>query len=665
MKITLKDIAKLSGVSTTTVSHAINHTRYVSPDVAERIEKAVAETGYCAKGAAACNTGTVALLIPSFEIPFFAQLSEYLTSYLSEKGYCTLVTSCDKQDNISALCKGRDIRGIITSLQNIPDPACGRLPAGVPVVYVGGNAPGRCENSVCFDHENAFYTATHMLLTYGHDSILMCASHSGAGFATEKYRGYVSANALRGIKCSGEMKYTGAPEQQAIYDFLDNAMGSENPPTAVVCGSTFDTLCVTNYIAKHELNCPEHLSVIGCRDSSLADFSHLPLTVVSQMPDEIGSAAADMLLKAMESKAPQPAVVVQSRLVIRDSIKIVARGHFGEIAMSPEVLDFTEAEVQQLRLGSYTASLSLHDNGSQLMKTYEAGIRDVFDRLNIKLNFVTDAHFDPITQSQQIKGLLYQNPDILIALPADEKKTSDGFKTVSESNTKLVLLDNVPDILQRQDFVSCITGNDRENGHMIGRILGRSFAVDSHPKVGMLVYGVNSSSTNVRDDAVRQVLLNEFPTLEIACITPFYALENVYESCKVMLQNNPEIVGLYVSWDTAAVIAIRALNSMGRSDVSVVTADLSYDVALSMASGGPIIGIGAQRPYEQGVAAAKAAANALLGKKVPSFISVHPRAITRENLVKSWADIVKSRIPDPISDALHRPLPEAANKLHT
>ena len=65
-----------------------------------------------------------------------------------------------------------------------------------------------------------------------------------------------------------------------------------------------------------------------------------------------------------------------------------------------------------------------------------------------------------------------------------------------------------------------------------------------------------------------------------------------------------------------------------------------------------IKGISAQRPYEQGVAMAYAAANALLGKSVPSFIGVKPSIVTRSNLLKAWKDIVKEKEPDQLIKVL-------------
>ncbi len=62
------------------------------------------------------------------------------------------------------------------------------------------------------------------------------------------------------------------------------------------------------------------------------------------------------------------------------------------------------------------------------------------------------------------------------------------------------------------------------------------------------------------------------------------------------------------------------LRELDREDIAIVTSDPDYDVALNMASGGPVKGLSTQRPYEQGRAIALAAANSLLGKEVPSYI---------------------------------------------
>ena len=99
---------------------------------------------------------------------------------------------------------------------------------------------------------------------------------------------------------------------------------------------------------------------------------------------------------------------------------------------------------------------------------------------------------------------------------------------------------------------------------------------------------------------------------------------------------------------------VEALHDINREDIIVATSDLDFSVALDMAKGGCIKVLSAQQPFEEGQAAALCGANAVLGKKVPSFVAVEPVFVTAENLIKSWNAIYKSKAPREIIDALQK-----------
>jgi ribose transport system substrate-binding protein len=83
-------------------------------------------------------------------------------------------------------------------------------------------------------------------------------------------------------------------------------------------------------------------------------------------------------------------------------------------------------------------------------------------------------------------------------------------------------------------------------------------------------------------------------------------------------------------------------------------ADLDRDGAMNIAMGGPIKGLSAQRPYQQGRAIALAAANALIGKKVPSYIGVKPVKVTLDNLLTGWQEVLREKPSTELINTLKR-----------
>lgn len=92
---------------------------------------------------------------------------------------------------------------------------------------------------------------------------------------------------------------------------------------------------------------------------------------------------------------------------------------------------------------------------------------------------------------------------------------------------------------------------------------------------------------------------------------------------------------------------MKALTEMGRTDVKIVTTDLDTEIAGYLAQGKMVIGLSTQRPYEQGVAAAKALAKVLLGKgKGAKYVAVSPYIVNSDNLIKAWREIFHEKLPE-------------------
>jgi ribose transport system substrate-binding protein len=94
-----------------------------------------------------------------------------------------------------------------------------------------------------------------------------------------------------------------------------------------------------------------------------------------------------------------------------------------------------------------------------------------------------------------------------------------------------------------------------------------------------------------------------------------------------------------------------AARSAGRNDLVITTCDLGTNVALEMASGGLIKGLGAQLPYDQGTAEAILAAYSLLGKQTSSYYAVPALPVTKDNILDAWKTVYHSDAPSSIQDA--------------
>lgn len=666
MKPTIYEVAKEAEVSTATVSHVINKTRFVSPELISKVEQAINKLGY--KNKHSKNTllksevKAISLLVPDITSRFYSVIAKTIEDELNKKGYQLLIQSYNESSereleylNFAVSYKKVEAMIIVPSFLKLSD-LKHLIESEIPFIFVNGRVEDLDSFAVLSDNAEGTYLAAIHLLKYGHERIGLFLWTDKLSTSAEQIEGYKRALDENGLKFDKELILNANESEAGLNDILKKCLINNNALTAIICTNMKLTLVLLRFLAEHGLSCPQDLSVVGYDNYELGSIFQPALTSISQYPKEIAQVLLDNLFKLINGEKVQPGTIrIPVKLNVRDSTQIIGRGPFGEKSVYPDVLVLSESEIEKVLSGNYNAAIAFHYSGKAWMRLIELGIRDVFYKLGIKLISVTDAHFDANLQCKQLEGLLLQEPSIIISIPCDEVITASAYKKISDSNTKLILINNVPVGFKHGDYITCVSVNERENGHNAGKLLGLYFKNYFYKtKVGFIVHGAPFFATKQRDSAAEQVIVEEFKNIEIVVKENFLREDRVYNICREMVRSNSEIKGLYVSWDGPALEAMRALSDMDREDICIFTCDLDIEVAVNMAKGSMIKGISAQRPYEQGVAMAYAAANALLGKKVAPFIGIKPYVVTPRNLSKAWKEIIKEKEPDELLEALKK-----------
>ena len=356
----------------------------------------------------------------------------------------------------------------------------------------------------------------------------------------------------------------------------------------------------------------------------------------------------DLLLRKIDNYSDaSPEIKVPMDLSIQQSTQVIGKGPFGERTVSPEELTISTEEAEKLRSSNYKVAISFHYGGTAWARLYENGIQNIFDKYGISIISTTDARFDPLLQVAQLEGLRLQQPDAIIAIPVDDEVTAKKFQSISEE-VKLIFMSNVPEGMEKNQYASCVSVNERENGQNVALLLGNYFKNEKDVKIGFIGHGAQFYGTHLRDAVANEVIRTNFQNIEIVNEKYFYKIENTYEVCKEMLTANPEIKGLYISWDRPTLEAIKALKELNREDVSIFTFDLDNEIATYLAKEEMVKGLSTQRPYQQGIAVGLATAKALLGKEHYKYIGVPPYVVESKNLLKAWKDITLEPAPPEI-----------------
>jgi ribose transport system substrate-binding protein len=329
--------------------------------------------------------------------------------------------------------------------------------------------------------------------------------------------------------------------------------------------------------------------------------------------------------------------------------EILSKGPDGESAVSAKTLVLTEEELAQIKDGKYTAAISMHYAGNDWSAAQLQGLKDTFASMNIEIVATTDANFKAETQVANVETILAKKPNILISIPVDAVSTASVFKKAADQGVKLVFMDNKASGLEAgKDYVSVVSADNYGNGVEAAHILAK--AIGEEGEVGVIYHEADFFVTMQRTEAFEKTMQEEYPNIEIVDRGGITGPNDGEKVAAALLTKHPKMKGMFVVWDVPAEGALAAARSAGREDLAISTIDLGTNVALDIAKGGMIKGLGAQLPYDQGVAEAILAAYALLGKEAPAYVAVPSLQVNKDNILESWRTVYHADAPASIQN---------------
>jgi ribose transport system substrate-binding protein len=356
---------------------------------------------------------------------------------------------------------------------------------------------------------------------------------------------------------------------------------------------------------------------------------------------------------ATEEKSSSDNTTINGPLTINMSLpdkEILSKGPNGESAISAKTLQLTPEELAKIKEGNYTAAVSLHYGGNDWSTAQIKGLEDSFAKMGIKIVAKTDANFKSEKQVADIETIMAKKPDIIVGIPVDPVSTAPAFKKAAESGAKLVFMDNKPDGFEHgKDYVSVVSADNYGNGVEAAHILAE--AIDKKGEIGVIYHDADFFVTKQRTEAFEKTIKEEYPDIKIAASGGIMGPNDGEKVASALLTKNPKLKGLFVVWDAPAEGAMAAARTAGRENLVISTIDLGTNVGLEIAKDGLIKGLGAQLPYDQGVAEAILAGYALLGKETPSYVAVPALKVTNENILDSWKTVYQNDAPKIIQDS--------------
>lgn len=330
---TIKDVAKLAGVSTTTVSHVINKTRFVAEDTTKAVWDAVAQLKYSPSAVARSlkmnSTKSIGMIVTTSEEPYFAEVVLAVEARCYEQGYslflCNTQNDPDKiQDYLDMLLKKR-VDGILIM--------CSEYNESSKVLFNGINTPmvvmdwgpddGKSDRIIDHSFEGG-YIATKHLIENGHTKIGFITGNLDKTTARQRYEGALKALNEFGLTVNENWVLNGNFEAEGGFECMKHILTQSDIPTAVFCASDRMALGALSAISLAGLKVPQDISVIGYNNTHTSAYYPPPLTTVHQSKKRFGREALALLMSRIEHKedASNPKTLeFFPELVVRSSVR--------------------------------------------------------------------------------------------------------------------------------------------------------------------------------------------------------------------------------------------------------------------------------------------------------------------------------------------------------
>jgi LacI family transcriptional regulator len=330
-KLTIRQIAKLAGVSRSTASRVLNNHPNVSPELRQQVQEVIAETGYqpdpIARSLSSRRSKIIGLVIPLairslFEDPFFPRLMQGISQGCNARDYTLslfLFHSEEEERKLHQRISGsRLLDGVIVTATRTGDPLIPQLVANqIPFVVQGKHEDSRV-SFVEVDNEMGAYTAVSHLVRLGRQRIALITGPSASLAAEDRKRGYLRALHERRVPVDESLVVHGDFTETSSYEAMQRLLQHE--PDAVFVASDTMALGALRALRKAGKRVPEEVAVVGFDDLPQAETANPPLTTVRQPIRRAGVLAVEMLIDILENGATDPRrVILPTELVIRAS----------------------------------------------------------------------------------------------------------------------------------------------------------------------------------------------------------------------------------------------------------------------------------------------------------------------------------------------------------
>ena len=332
----------------------------------------------------------------------------------------------------------------------------------------------------------------------------------------------------------------------------------------------------------------------------------------------------------------------------------LSTGPQGESPVSASEINLTDAEIAKIKSMNATAVIPMHIMSGDWSQAQINGLKYQFEIMGVEVLAVTDAGFKAEKQVSDIETLLAKNPDILVSIPTDPTATAPAYKKAAEQGVVLVFMDNVPNgFVAGKDYVAAVSADNIGNGVASAHLMAK--ALNQKGEIGIIFHAADFFVTAQRYEGFKTTIVENYPDIKIVAEQGIGGPDfpgDAEKAASAMIVSNSDLDGIWAVWDQPAEGVMEAARANGKDDLIITTIDLGENVAIAIAKGGPVYGLGAQRPFDQGVTEAKLAGYGLLGKEAPPYVALPALPVEKDNILDAWSAVYYQDAPNSIVKSL-------------
>lgn len=324
----IKDVAREAGVSTATVSHVINNTRFVSDDVRARVLQAIEQCRYYpnahARSLASGNSRILGLVISDIANPFFPELVKSIETAAFERGYEVMLTNtnydAERASHYVRRFIERKVAGVALMTSELDKKLIEDLARReVPVVFLDLGKPGTNMSNLRVDYETGIEEAILHLVALGHRKIAFIGGPEHLRSAQRRLEAFKNAKKQL-FAGEPELIYHGNFKIEGGRRAADEILTAGELPTAVLAANDLMALGAISEFRRAGLEVPRDVSIVGFDNIAFAALANPSLTTVSLPRNELGRRAVEALMETMANRGQQGVeITIPTHLVIGNS----------------------------------------------------------------------------------------------------------------------------------------------------------------------------------------------------------------------------------------------------------------------------------------------------------------------------------------------------------